>query len=201
MRKIDEAYEFIKNYITEKDYPPTIREIGDALGVSSTSTVSYYLRKLEESNKIVKGSYKNRSIQLMENLASRSDSADIISLPLIKGLEAGQPLMAERNIDSKYMFSGSIFKGFDMFMIPVLDNSMEDSAIVQGDMVVVSRQNVARNGEIVVAVIGTKYIIARLYRQYDHFRLQPDSKTAEPIYAEKVVILGRVVGVIRNDIE
>jgi len=201
MRKIDEAYEFIKNYITEKDYPPTIREIGDAINIKSTSTVAYYLRKLEENNKIVKGSYKNRSIQLMENIASKIESADLISMPYIKTLTAGQPLMFERNIDSKLMFSGSIFKGYDMFLMPVKDNSMENSAIVKGDMIVVSRQHVARNGEVVVALVKDEYRIGRLYREFGMFRLQPDSKNHEPIFAEKVIILGKVVGVIRNEIE
>lgn len=200
MRKIDEAYQFIKEYITEKDFPPTIREIGEALGVSSTSTVSYYLRKLEEQNRIVKGSYKNRSIQLMENITTR-DNMDIITIPLIKGLEPGHVLLSERNIGSKYMISGSIFKGFDIFMVPVSDNCMENSAILQGDMVVVSRQNVAQNGEIVVALIDSNYKIGRLYKQYNHFILKPDSKSGVPIYAEKMMILGKVVGVIRNRID
>lgn len=200
MRKIDEAYNFIKDYIEDRDYPPTIREICDAIGVSSTSTVSYYLRKLEESNKIIKSNYKNRSIQLMENISARSDVSDIISLPLIKNPEFGIPLLSERNIDYKYMVSGSMFKGFDMFMMPVTDNLMEDSAIIKGDMVIISRQNVARNGEVVMALIDNKYVVSRLYRQYDHFVLKSDSKSAEPIYAEKVVILGKVVGVIRNEI-
>lgn len=199
MRKIDEAYEFIKKYIAEKDFPPTIREIGETLGVSSTSTVSYYLRKLEEENKIVKGSYKNRSIQLMENIVNR-DNLDIITMPLIKGLEPGQSLMSEKNICAKYMISGSIFKGFDMFLMPVTDNSMEDSAIMSGDTIVVSRQNAGRNGEIVVAVIDSTYKIGRLYKQYDHYILKPDSKSGVPIYAEKMLILGKVVGVIRNQI-
>ncbi len=200
MRKIDEAYQFIKEYITEKGFPPTIREIGEALGVSSTSTVSYYLRKLEEQNRIVKGSYKNRSIQLMENISTR-DNMDIITLPLIKGLEPGHPLMSERNIGAKYMLSGSIFKGFDIFMVPVVDNCMENSAILKGDMLIVSRQNVAQNGEIAVALINSNYKIGRLYKMYNHYMLKPDSKSGEPIYSDKMMILGKVVGVIRNQID
>ena len=135
----------------------------------------------------------------MENISTKAEN-NIINIPLIKNLHTGQPLMSQQNIDNKYVFSGSMFKGFDMFMLPVLDNHMEGSAIVKGDNVIVSRQNVARNGEIVVALIGNKYLIARLYKQYDHILLKPDSKTAEPIYAEKVVILGKVVGVVRNEI-
>ncbi len=200
MRKIDEAYEFIKNYIIEKDYPPTIREIGDAIGVSSTSTVAYYLRKLEENNKIVKGSYKNRSIQLMENIVTRLDSADIISLPCIRSITPNQPLMSEHNIYKKLMCSGSMFKGIDMFALLAKDNNMFPSGIMKDDLVVVSRQNVARNGEVVAAMVGTNYMIGRLYREFNMFKLQPDNKQVDPIYADKIMILGKIVGVIRNQI-
>ena len=199
MRKIDEAYAFIRDYINEKDYPPTIREIGDAINIRSTSTVAYYLRKLEENNKIVKGSYKNRSIQLTENIASKLDSVGIITMPFIKHLTPNAPLMCERNISNKFMFSGEMFKGLDMFLMPANDNDMEKSAIIKGDMVVVSRQNVARNGEIVVAVVNGEYIIGRLFKQFDVFKIEFDSNK-EPIYLEKIIILGKVVGVIRNNI-
>lgn len=201
MRKIDEAYEYIKNYITEKDYPPTIREIADAIGIKSTSTVAYYLRKLEETNKIVKGSYKNRSIQLMENLSNKVGSSAIINLPYIKTIAEGKPLMSEQNISDKFTISGSIFKGLDMFLIPILDNSMKDAAILKGDMAVVSRQNAACNGEIVVALVNGSYTIARLFRETGFLKLQPENKAYSPIYLEKVTILGKVVGVIRNEIE
>ena len=199
MRKIDEAYEFIKKYISDKDYPPTIREIGDAIGIKSTSTIAYYLRKLEENNKIVKGSYKNRSIQLMENIANKTDG--FITMPCISNIVEGKPLMGEHNIDNRYLFSGSLFKGFDMFLMPVKDNNMKDSAILKGDMVVVSRQNVARNGEMVVALVGTDYVIARLYKEFKCLTLKQDNSPDAPIYADKLTILGKVVGVIRNDIK
>ncbi|MBQ7880950.1 MAG: repressor LexA [Clostridia bacterium] len=201
MRKIDEAYEFIKNYINEKDYPPTIREIGDAINIKSTSTVAYYLRKLEENNKIVKGNYKNRSIQLMDNIANKLSGSDVITMPYIKNITDGQPLMAERNISEKYIFSGSIFKGFDMFLMPVKDNSMDMDGILNGDMVVVSRQNVARNGEIVVALVKGEHVVARLFKEFDFFKLEFSNPNYDPIYLEKIVILGKVVGVIRNNIE
>lgn len=201
MRKIDEAYEFIKNYITEKEYPPTIREIGDAIKVKSTSTVAYYLRKLEENNKIVKGSYKNRSIQLMENISTKIGSPDIMSMPYIKSIAQGKPLKSEQNIINKFTMSASLFKGLDMFLLPVVDDSMKNSCIIKGDMVVVSRQNVASNGEMVVAVVGNNYIIARLFKEIDLYRLQPDDETIAPIYMKKLLLLGKVVGVIRNEIE
>lgn len=199
MRKLDEAYEFIKSYIMEKDYPPTIREIGDAINISSTSTISYYLRKLEAEHKIIRSNYKNRSIQLVENVADKLNNSEIISLPLISNLTMGKPLKYEPNIKNKYIFSGSMFKGYDMFLIPVKDDKMASHAILKGDMVVVSRQNVARNGEIVVAIVDDDYIIARLSMEFGVLKLSYN-ENAEPIYAKKVVLLGRVVGVIRNEI-
>lgn len=201
MRKIDEAYEYIKNYITEKDYPPTIREIADAIGIKSTSTVAYYLRKLEETNKIVKGSYKNRSIQLMENISTKANASNIISMPYISKITEGKPLMSEQNIIDRYMLSGSLFRGLDMFLMPVKNNSMKNSSIIKGDFVVVSRQNVARNGEIVIAVVENDYVIARLFKEYDFFKLEFDGEDAEPLYVQKIMLLGKVVGVIRNQIE
>ena len=199
MRKIDEAYEFIKNYINEKEFPPTIREIADAINIKSTSTIAYYLRKLEEKNKIVKGSYKNRSIQLMETIATKG--CDIITMPFVTNLTEGKSLMNSQNITDKYAISSSIFKGLDMFLMPVKDNSMKESHIIKGDMVVVSRQNIAQNGEIVVAFVNGNYVIARLFKEYRLFKLQPDNKLCDPIYLEKITLLGKVVGVIRNQIE
>lgn len=201
MRKIDKAYEFIKNYITEKEYPPTIREIADAIEVKSTSTVAYYLRKLEEGNKIVKGSYKNRSIQLLENMATKFGSPEIINMPYIDSILEGKPLMSEHNIKTRHTMSASLFKGLDMFLMPVKDNSMKNSNIIKGDIIVVSRQNVARNGEMVVAMVGMNYVVARLFKEFQLFKLTFDSPETSPIYVEKLVILGKVVGVIRNEIE
>ena len=201
MRKIDQAYDFIKKYITEKEYPPTIREICDAINVNSTSTVSYYLRKLEESNKIIKGSYKNRAIQLMDSEMQFNGESNKIIMPYVNKITEGKPLLNEQNIRNKYIISGSLFQGLNMFLLSATDNSMKNSGILKGDMVVVSRQNAGKNGEIVVAVVGSTYVIARLYREENNlFKLQFDNEAYSPIYLEKLVILGKVVGVIRNEI-
>lgn len=201
MRKIDKAYEFIKKYIEEKDYPPTIREIANALDIKSTSTVAYYLRRLEEANKIVKGSYKNRSIQLMETYIAKAKSTEIIAMPLIKSVTPGQSLKSEQNISDKYMFSSDLFNGIDMFMMEVPDDNMKNSGIFAGDKVVVSRQNVARNGELVVALVNGRHQVAKLCREYGLFKLQYDNKDVDSIFLEKIVILGKVVGVIRTQID
>ncbi len=201
MRKIDKAYEFIKEYITKKEYPPTIREIADAIDVKSTSTVAYYLRKLEECNKIVKGSYKNRSIQLIENISTKFSNSGIITMPYITNINEGKPLMSEHNISDRFTISGSVFKGLDMFVVPVKNNAMKNSSILKGDMVVVSRQNAGGNGEMVVALVESNYMIGYLHREYNLFKLKFNNPEYSPIYLEKVTILGRVVGLIRNNIE
>jgi len=201
MRKIDKAYEFIKKYIEEKDYPPTIREIANALDIKSTSTVAYYLRRLEEANKIVKGSYKNRSIQLMETYIAKAKSTEIIAMPLIKSVTPGQSLKNELNISDKYMFSSDLFNGIDMFMMEVPDDNMKNSGIFAGDKVIVSRQNVARNGELVIALVNGRHQVAKLCREYGLFKLQYDNKDVDSIFLEKIVILGKVVGVIRTQID
>lgn len=201
MRKIDEAYEYIKKYIEEKNYPPTIREIKNAINIKSTSTIAYYLKKLEEDNKILKGSYKNRSIQLIEHIQSRLDSSKLITMPLVGTISAGYPLMAEQNITDRFLFSNSLFTGVDMFLLRVKGDSMINAGIRNGDLVVVSRQNVARNGEIVVALIEGEATVKRIYKEVSLFRLQPENPNYSPIYAERLLILGKVVGVIRTDVK
>lgn len=199
MRKIDQAYEFIKDYIDQKDYPPTIREIANALDIKSTSTISYYLQKLEENNKIVKGSYKNRSIQLVESLSSKVSSDDFVTMPYVSYMPAnGQTLTNIKKLSDKYMVSANMFKGLDMFMMPVKNNWMKNSAILKDDMVIVSHQNIGNNGEIVVASLNNDYIIARLYKEFKYFKLEFDCEGIDPIFLERAVILGKVVGVIRN---
>jgi repressor LexA len=131
---------------------------------------------------------------------AKSNESNKIVMPYIKHITEGKPLMSEHNIADKYVMSGSLFQGLDMFLMPVLDNAMENSCIIKNDMVVVSRQNVASNGEIVVAMVGTNYVIARLFKEFDLYKLQFDNNNYAPIYVEKLLILGKVVGVIRNKI-
>ena len=201
MRKIDQAYEFIKDYIDKRDYPPTIREIADAIDVKSTSTIAYYLRKMEENNKIVKGSYKNRSIQLIENLSSKVTSEDFITMPCVSYMPTnGQTLTNIKKLSDKYMVSANMFKGIDMFMMPVKNNWMKNSSILKGDMVIVSHQGIGGNGQTVVASVNNDYIVGRLFKEFKYFKLEFDCEGIDPIFLERVVILGKVVGVIRNQV-
>lgn len=198
MTKLDQVYEFIKEYIDTKGIPPTIREIGQAMGVKSTSTVSYYLKKLAEDKRIIKGAFRNRSVQLVAE--EKVDPVHAITLPLVADISQGLPLFAKQNVTDRILVSAELFKGYDMFMMPVKDDGMTQMGILKGDYVVISRQNVARNGETVAAIVNEKVVLGRLYKEFEYFRLQPQNTSYEPIYATRIVILGKVVGVIRKNV-
>lgn len=203
MNKVDETYVFIKNYLNEKGYPPTIREICKGIDIKSTSTISYYLKKLEEENRIVKGSYKNRALQLTENEKnniSSLNSQNYITIPLIGTIAAGTPILAEQNLIDNIMFSENLFRGSDLFMLKVQGDSMINVGIFDGDYVVINKQDVASNGEIVAAMIDGNATVKRFYKENGFFRLHPENSLLEDILADQVVILGKVVGVIRNKV-
>jgi len=205
MNKVDETYLFIKDYLNEKGYPPTIREICKGIDIKSTSTISYYLRKLEESNRIVKGSYKNRALQLTEqqpvqtaNVESKPDN--YITIPLIGTIAAGTPILAEENLDDNIMFSEHLFTGTDMFMLKVKGDSMINMGILNGDYVIISKQQTASNGEVIAAMIDGEATVKRYYKEDGYFRLRPENSLMEDIIVDHLTILGKVVGLIRNRI-
>lgn len=204
MNKVDETYLFIKKYLNEKGYPPTIREICKGINIRSTSTISYYLRKLEESNRIVKGSYKNRALQLTEQSPIKTvkpkieEPQNYITIPLVGTIAAGSPILAEQNLMDNIMFSENLFRGSDMFMLKVKGESMINIGIYDGDFVIISRQSVANNGEIVAAMIDGEATVKRFFKENGTFKLQPENSWMQPIITTEVTILGKVVGLIRN---
>lgn len=205
MNKVDETYLFIKNYLNEKGYPPTIREICKGIDIKSTSTISYYLRKLEESNRIVKGSYKNRALQLTEQQPEKaanneSQIDNYITIPLVGTIAAGSPILAEENLDDNIMFSEHLFTGTDMFMLKVKGDSMVNMGILDGDYVIISKQQTASNGEVIAAMIDGEATVKRYYKENGYFRLQPENSFMEDIIVDHLTILGKVVGLIRNRI-
>lgn len=199
MRKIDEAYEYIKNYIAENDCSPTIREICSAINVSSTSTVAYYLKRLAEDKKIVKSAFRNRAIKIVDNPEIDGNAHSIV-LPIVTGLTEGLPLFAKQNIADRILVSASLFKGFDMFMMEIPDESMINSGILKGDYVVISRQNVARNGEVVAAIVNGEVVFGKLFKEFQYFKLEPQNRGFTPIYATRIAILGKIIGVIRKTV-
>ena len=204
MNKVEETYLFIKNYIAEKGYPPTVREICQGINIKSTSTISYYLKKLEDSNRIVKGSYKNRALQLIDSVSTvqkDTDSEEIantIQIPVIGTIAAGTPILAEQNHTESVVFSENLFKGTNLFILKVRGDSMVNAGILNGDYVVINKQGIASNGEIIAAMIDGEATVKRFYKENNFFRLQPENSFMDPIYTDHLDILGKVVGVIRN---
>lgn len=199
MTKLDQVYSFIREYIDKNDIPPTIREIANAVGVKSTSTVSYYLKRLSEDGRIIKGAFRNRAVQIVDD-SNKVDPVQSISMPLVDKITIGLPLLTPQNILDKILVSAELFKGYEMFMMPVKNESMVKMGILKDDYIVISRQNVARNGEPVVAIVKEQLVLGRLYKEFEFFRLQPQNPSYEPIYASRIVILGKIVGVIRRNV-
>ena len=204
MNKVEETYLFIKNYIADKGYPPTVREICQGINIKSTSTISYYLKKLEDNNRIVKGSYKNRALQLIDSVSTvQKDSdndeiANTIQIPVIGTIAAGTPILAEQNHTESVVFSENLFKGTNLFILKVRGDSMVNAGILNGDYVVINKQGIASNGEIIAAMIDGEATVKRFYKENNFFRLQPENSFMDPIYTDHLDILGKVVGVIRN---
>ena len=203
-------YEFIKSYSDEHGYPPSVREIGAAVGLASPSTVHMHLKVLEEHGLIKRDSKKPRTIEVMDKrtaapepegeLASVTQdvSNNVINLPLVGRVAAGTPILAEQNIEDTLSLPTSIVGDASSFVLRVNGESMINAGIFDGDYIVVKEQSDARNGEIVVALIDDSATVKTFYREHGRIRLQPENDTMEPIYADNPVILGRVTALIRS---
>jgi repressor LexA len=184
----------IKNFSREHGYPPSVREIGERVGLSSSSTVQCHLRTLEKKGLIRRDPTKPRA------LVSESDSVarDVITVPLIGRVAAGLPITAVENIEEEYALPTSLVRNSGSFMLRVKGESMVEAAILDGDLIVVQPQKIANNGEIVVAMIDNEATVKTFYREDNRVRLQPQNKFMEPIYSDNVDIVGRVSAVIRK---
>lgn len=184
----------IKNFSREHGYPPSVREIGERVGLSSSSTVQCHLRTLEKKGLIKRDPTKPRA------LVSESDSVarDVITVPLIGRVAAGLPITAVENIEEEYALPTSLVRTSGSFMLRVKGESMVEAAILDGDLIVVQPQKIANNGEIVVAMIDNEATVKTFYREDNRVRLQPQNKFMEPIYSDNVDIVGRVSAVIRK---
>jgi len=195
MDKTQEVYEFIEQYIYKNNYPPTIREIGEQLRLDSTSSVVYHLKKLEKQGKISRDASKNRAIELIDKPIINS-----ITLPVLGTIAAGNPILAEESWMDKVVISENFFIGNNLFMLKVQGDSMVDVGIFDGDYVVISKQKIANNGEIVACLLENEATVKRIYKENGYFRLQPENDGMRPIFCEQLEILGKVVGLIRNRI-
>lgn len=200
-------YDFIKSYSDEHGYPPSVREIGTAVGLASPSTVHMHLKVLEEQGLIKRDSKKPRTIEVMGKQPSSNESiatvtqdldANVIKLPLVGRVAAGTPILAEQNIEDTLALPTSIVGDASSFILRVRGESMINAGIFDGDYIVVKEQHEARDGEIVVALIDDSATVKTFYREKDRIRLQPENDSMEPIYVENPIILGRVTALIRS---
>lgn len=188
---------YIKDSLRSKGYPPSVREIGEAVGLSSSSTVHSYLAKLESMGFIRRDPTKPRAIDVLEEAPWRQKQ--ITPVPLVGRVTAGEPILAVENIEETYPFPTELVGDDDTFMLAVKGTSMIEAGILDGDYVLVRSQTTARNGDIVVALIDEEdATVKRFFREKDYIRLQPENSTMEPIYSRNVSILGKVIGVFRQ---
>jgi len=198
-KRQQEILDFIEEYGSQHGYPPTVRDIGKAVGLASSSTVHQHLANLEQLGMLRRDPSKPRALELLHRVVR--DAGAMVrpaGLPLLGTVAAGQPVLAEGNIED-YISVPQAAGGDDgTFLLRVRGESMRDAGIIEGDLVVVRSQEHAANGEIVVALIGEEATVKRYFREADHVRLQPDNAAMEPIRSSDVRILGRVVGVMRS---
>jgi len=194
IKKEKEVYEFIKKQIELEGYPPSVREICAAVGLSSPSTVQRYINSLEEKGFIVKGGSKKRAI----TLPKQENEVEVMSVPIVGSVAAGQPILAEENIEEYFPLPMNYAGKRDMFMLKVRGESMIQAGILDGDYVIVESCDTARNGEIVVALLEDSATVKTFYKERDAIRLQPENDALEPIISKDVKILGKVSGVFRK---
>jgi repressor LexA len=199
-KRQQEIFDFIKKYSARYGYPPTVRDIGKAVGLASSSTVHAHLANLEKVGLLRRDPTKPRAIELLDRAvdAAKSVVGGNNSLPLVGSVAAGQPILAEENIE-EYVDMSALADGKEgEFLLGVRGDSMIEAGILDGDFVVVRPQDTALDGEIVVALMGEEATVKRFFKEADHIRLQPENSSMEPIRTRDVSIIGRVVGVFRK---
>jgi repressor LexA len=192
--------QYIKQEINMRGYPPSVREIGSAVGLQSTSTVHSHLTSLEKKGYIRKGSNKNRAIEVIDTDSILYDipKKEIVNVPLIGNIAAGQPILAVEQVEDLFPIPIEWVGNNESFVLKVKGDSMIDAGIFNGDYVVISSQNTAKNGEIVAALIDDEVTLKRFYKESGFIRLQPENKEMKPIITEEALILGLLKCVIRR---
>lgn len=204
-----EIYDFVVRYADRHGYPPTVREIGEAVGLASPSTVHAHLANLERAGYLKRDPTKPRALELVKRGREAAASAgahevgDVRVLPLVGEIAAGGPLLAEENVEGHLAVPEPLSRGGEEFLLRVKGESMKEAGILAGDYVVVHRQQTARNGDIVVALAGEdetadEATVKRFFREDRRIRLQPENASMEPLYPDHVQILGKVIGVFRE---
>jgi repressor LexA len=199
-KRQQEIFDFIKKYSAKYGYPPTVRDIGKAVGLASSSTVHAHLANLEKVGLLRRDPSKPRALELLDKASDAVKSVVTGSngLPLVGNVAAGQPILAEENIEEYVPVPGIAGGDEGEYVLAVRGDSMVKVGIMPGDFVVVRPQDTAQDGEIVVALMGEDATVKRFFKEPDHIRLQPENDAMEPIRTREVQILGRVVGVLRK---
>jgi repressor LexA len=197
-KRQQEIFDFIKRYSAKYGYPPTVRDIGKAVGLASSSTVHAHLANLEKVGLLRRDPSKPRAIEMLDRAVGGVRSLVRSGLPLVGQVAAGQPVLAEENIE-EYVQTPSFAGGDDgEYLLRVRGDSMKNAGILDGDLVVVRQQDTANDSDIVVALVGEDATVKRFYQEPDHVRLQPENESMEPIRSRDVRVLGRVVGLMRS---
>ena len=204
-KRQEQIYHMIKKYISVKGYPPTVREIAKTVGLNSISTVHTHLKNMETLGYIRRNPAMSRAIELVESEESATVApqmmmdVQMVNVPLLGRVTAGVPIEAIENIQETYPLPLSLIGSREAYILEVVGESMIEAGIHDGDLAIVEKKNTARNGEIVVAMLeDDEATIKRFYRENEHYRLQPENSTMEPIFTDKVDILGKVIGIYRN---
>lgn len=199
-KKQTEILEYIKSQILNKGYPPSVRDICTAVNLKSTSSVHAHLETLEKNGYIRRDPTKPRAIEIIDdnfNLTRR----ELVNVPLIGQVAAGQPLLAVENITSYFPIPAEFIPKEEVFMLNVKGESMVNAGIYDGDQIIVKQQSTASNGEIVVALVDDSATVKRFYKENGHIRLQPENDFMEPIIVDSCEIIGKVIGLIRINID
>ena len=190
--------EVIKETIRHKGYPPSVREIGQAVGLSSSSTVHGYLKKLEGKGLLRRDPTKPRAIEVLDRIATETMDFDVSNIPILGRVSAGTPILAIENQEGSLHLPLEFTGTGDFFLLKVKGRSMIEAGIMENDLVLVRQQPIAENGDIIVALLEEDATVKRFFREQDYIRLQPENKIFSPILVKDIQILGKVVGVIRK---
>ena len=194
--KQEEILNYIKNEILERGFPPAVREICQAVGLKSTTSVHSHLESLEKNGYIRRDPTKPRAIEILDD-SFQMVRREMVNVPVVGTVAAGQPILAEQNIDSYYPIPAEFMPNEQTFILKVKGDSMVNAGILNGDSVVVKQQSTAHNGEIVVALVEDSATVKTFYKEDGHIRLQPENDTMDPIIVDDCQILGKVFGVFR----
>ncbi len=194
--KQQEILDYIKETILKKGYPPAVREICEAVHLKSTSSVHSHLETLERNGYIRRDPTKPRTIEILDDTFGLT-RREMVQVPVIGTVAAGQPILAEEHIEDYFPIPAEMLPNEQTFMLRVKGESMINAGIFDGDQVIVTKTNVASNGEIVVALVDDSATVKRFFKEDGHYRLQPENDSMEPIIVDEVAVLGKVIGLFR----